>query len=217
MSTYRSINERLTAAQVALDNVQADPVLQDALAAFGYDAERVREGQDLLAEARAAHGIVTVEYGDQFDATDAMKAAYETANTTYMRHLKVARVALQNGRGAAQKLQLNGRRKSTLPDWVKQARSFYENALANGEVQAALGRFGITSEQLESGQAQIEAVAAANAVQEREKGEAQNATEKRDAAVDALDAWMSDFRTIARIALEDQPQQLEKLGVYAPS
>lgn len=217
MSTYRSINERLTAAQVALDNVQADAVLQEALASFGYQAERLQEGQDLLTEARTAHETVTVEYGDQYDATDAMKAAYETASTTYMRHLKVARVALQNGRGTAQKLHLDGRRKSTLPDWIKQARSFYENALANGEVQAALGRFGITSEQLERGQAQVDAVAAANAVQEREKGEAQNATEKRDAAVDALDAWMSDFRTIARIALEDQPQQLEKLGVYAPS
>lgn len=217
MSTYRSINDRLTAAQVALDNTQTDPILQEALGALGYSAERLQEGEGLLARAREAHETMTVEYGDQYDATDAMKRAYETANSTYMRHLKIARVALQDERGIAQKLGLNGRRKSTLSDWVEQARPFYDNALSSTEVQTALGRFGITAEQLESGRSQIEAVAAANAVQEREKGEAQDATKRRDASVDDLDAWMSDFRTIARIALEDQPQQLEKLGIYAPS
>jgi predicted RecB family endonuclease len=217
MSTYRSINDRLTAAQVALDNAQVDPVLQEALGAFGYSTERLQEGEDLLARARDAHETMAVEYGDQYDATDAMKRAYETANTTYMRHLKVARVALQDRRGIAQKLGLNGRRKSTLADWVEQARPFYDNALSSTEVQTALGRFGITAEQLEGGRAQIEAVAAANAVQEREKGEAQDATKRRDASIDDLDAWMSDFRAIARIALEDQPQQLEKLGINAPS
>jgi len=47
----------------------------------------------------------------------------------------------------------------------------------------------------------------------KEKGEAQAATGARDEALDALQAWMSDFVAIARIALEDQKQLLEVLGV----
>jgi len=43
------------------------------------------------------------------------------------------------------------------------------------------------------------------------------AAEYGDQSVDALDAWMSDFRAIARVALEDRPPQLEKLGIHAPS
>ena len=59
----------------------------------------------------------------------------------------------------------------------------------------------------------MEAVESAEAGQEREKSEAQQATEHRDVAMDALDEWMSDFISIARVAFEDDPQQLEKLHV----
>lgn len=62
----------------------------------------------------------------------------------------------------------------------------------------------------------MQAVAEANAVQEKEKGEAQEA-KLRDAALDALDQWMSDFIAIARLALEERPQYLKKLGVVEPS
>jgi hypothetical protein len=46
---------------------------------------------------------------------------------------------------------------------------------------------------------------------EEERSDAQEATETRDAAVAELEAWMSTFHTVARIAFTDRPQQLEKL------
>jgi len=48
---YQSISERIMAAQVALDNAQSDPVLQEALAPFGYDADRLDAGRALLGAA----------------------------------------------------------------------------------------------------------------------------------------------------------------------
>ncbi|MEL6606343.1 MAG: hypothetical protein AAFP20_24355 [Cyanobacteria bacterium J06614_10] len=47
--------------------------------------------------------------------------------------------------------------------------------------------------------------------------EAQAATQKRDAALDELQDWLSDFLAIAKIALEDDPQKLESLGVFVRS
>lgn len=43
--------------------------------------------------------------------------------------------------------------------------------------------------------------------------ETQAATQARDEALDDLQEWMGDFVSIARIALEDQPQYIEMLGI----
>jgi len=50
-------------------------------------------------------------------------------------------------------------------------------------------------------------------VQEKEKGEAQAATQARDKALDELQDWLSDYLAIAKVALEEDPQLLEGLGV----
>ena len=66
---------------------------------------------------------------------------------------------------------------------------------------------------VQAAQAQVEQAMTLNTAQEREKGEAQEATKQRDAALKALDEWLVDFRVIARIALEDNPQLLEALNI----
>ena len=48
---------------------------------------------------------------------------------------------------------------------------------------------------------------------QKEKGDVQTATQKRDAALDELQDWLSDFLGIARIALEDDPQLLRNSAI----
>ena len=56
-------------------------------------------------------------------------------------------------------------------------------------MQEALARFNITPEVLADAQSRVAAVADAESAQEKEKGNAQDATELRNAAVDALDDY----------------------------
>jgi len=46
-------------------------------------------------------------------------------------------------------------------------------------------------------------------------GTAQASTAARDKKLRELDAWVSELRTIARVAFYENPQELEKLGVMA--
>ena len=69
-----------------------------------------------------------------------------------------------------------------------------------------------TQAKLEAEAALVEAVVAASAAQDKERGEAQEATQLRDAKLDELDRWVSDYKAIATVALDELPQRLEQLG-----
>jgi hypothetical protein len=210
-----SIDERLLAAQVAIDNALGDAGIQAALAGFGYDAARLGAGRTLYEDALALVNAQKAEYGDQYEASAAVRAAWDAADAAYSASLKVARVAFQDDPKAHAAMMLGGTRKQSLSGWIEQATAFYTNLLGDGDLMAAMAGFGYDAAKLEAEQALVQAVVEANLVQEREKGEAQDATKQRDASLDAMDAWMSDFKAIARVALEDNAQWLEKLGFGA--
>lgn len=113
---------------------------------------------------------------------------------------------------AATALDLYARRKQAWNDWLAQARLFYKNLLAHPEWVTALAAYGQTETGLQEGLALVEAAEVAGNAQQVETGEARSATLERDVALDTLDDWMGDFRTVARIAFADDPRQLDKLG-----
>ncbi len=120
-------------------------------------------------------------------------------------------------RGAFESLQLNGERKQSISGWIQQAKTFYTNALVSTSVKEALSKFTVSEEALNVGQAAILDVESKFNAQLKEKGEAQVATVSRDAAFDELQEWVAQYVAVARIALEDQPQLLEVLGIVEPS
>jgi len=200
-----SMGARLVAAQVAIDTIIGDPSLQAILAAYGYDAARMREGQALREHALALYQRQRAALGDRFAATDARASAQAQAHAIYMRHVAVARVALRGDRGLAQKLDLAAARKRTHTGWLIQAQQFYANALADSAIVQKLASYGVTREQLAATQSQIATAAGGLVAQHTTKDAAQALTKERDAALAALDDWMRDFRAIARVALADHP------------
>ncbi len=47
--------------------------------------------------------------------------------------------------------------------------------------------------------------------------DAQSSTQKRNEVLKALNRWVGDFKKVARVALQDDPQLLESLGIMVPS
>ena len=83
--------------------------------------------------------------------------------------------------------------------------------------KAELLSYRITNAKINEEKALIDAATIALREQEREIEEALQAKKNRDAKFDELDSWMGDFIAIARIAGEEKPQLMEKLGVVVPS
>lgn len=211
------IATRLDEINVLITNAH-DPDLQIELAPVGYGPDDgLAEGQARYQNASALHQKQIVEYQEQYAASQSMQAAWQTARKAYMRNVKLARVVFRDDLQILQELNLLGRRKQSFSGGKTQAEHFYTTALANPDCLTALAKLGITQEKLETDQALLGVVDATRAAQTKEMGEAQEATAARDAALDELEAWVSDFITVARIVFEDNPQALEKMGILARS
>lgn len=70
----------------------------------------------------------------------------------------------------------------------------------------------VTREELLAAKVGIVAIENARAAYVLAKGEAQNATQVKNAAFKKLDAWMREFYAVAKVALYDTPQLMEALG-----
>ncbi|RQW04465.1 hypothetical protein EH223_07250 [candidate division KSB1 bacterium] len=208
-----SIDSRLRRAQLAIDNALSDADIRAALLPYGYDETRLQQGKALYDSTMALQRTQEVEYSEQYAATAEFKKLFGTADVAYMDAVKIARIALRDNTAGWQALELNGKRKESLAGWLRQAQQFFVNALGNADVVTAMSHFGFDQVKLQAAFDQVNAVAAANAAQQKEKGEAQQATKQRDAALDDLEQWLADFKVVAMIALRDHPQWIEKLGL----
>jgi hypothetical protein len=211
------MSQRLMEAQIAIDNSVNNPAILNAVAAFGYDEARLQAGRALYDEVMGLAAAQEREYGEQYEATAVVNAAWETADLAYKKALKISRVVFKGNQKARNALGLSGSRKKTLSGWISQATNFYTNLLNTPDLIAAMTPYSYDQAKLEAEAALVQAVAAANAAQDRERGEAQEATQMRDAKMDELDQWTADYKAIAQVALSDSPQQLEQLGWVVPS
>ena len=210
-----SFSNFFAGAELILNNAQQHPDIAAALEVFGYDAATLQEGQDLLIAARSRYDAQIREYGEQHAATQAFKEATKQADKTYSTHRRLAKIAFKQDPQRQTDLRLNDRKPSAFNPWYEQARHFYTALLADTDAQTRLARYRITLDVLQTAQGEVTQAFALNSSQEREKGEAQSATQDRDGAVEALDEWLSEFKAIARIALDETPQLLEALNLGA--
>lgn len=214
----QSIDGKLLFAKNAITNGRDVAAISAVLVGHGYDTDTLNEGMALYEVADSLHLKQKQEYGEQYAATGALQAAKEAADKTYMRHLKLARVALKDEKSAEAALQLSGIRKESMSGWIQQAKAFYTNAsTASAAIKQKLAKVSVSEAEITAGVESMKQIEALLSVQLKEKGEAQDATLKRDTALDDLQEWMSDYIAIARVALEDQPQLLETLGIVEPS
>ena len=202
----KSIAQRLFEAERAINNSLKTPEILTTVTLFGYNQLRIEEARTVYEVARALTELQEKEYGDQYEATQQVKDAWEKAAVAYSAALKIARVAFRGQKAAAGSLQLAGTRKQSLSGWLKQARSFYGNLLKDPALVAIMAAYSYDQTKLEAEAALVQAVSDASDAQDTERGQAQAATLARDAKLDELDQW------VAEVAFADSPQILEQLG-----
>lgn len=201
--------DQLRTFETSLENAKLSEIAQH-ISLLGYNAERIDEGLAKNSAAKELDFAQQKEYGEQYSATaerDRLKAeADKRVSITW----KIAKMAITDM--AIQKtLGIHQNRLHSLNGWMKQSERFYRNITP--QVMTYMAEYAYTDEKILEEKNMVDAVIAADKKQVDETGDAQRATLVRDEAVDDLHAWMKKFYKVAKLALKEEPQLLEKLGV----
>ncbi len=203
--------------RTVLDNTSANAEINAGMLAFGYDAEKMQEGQALLDALIAADETQVKEYADQYAATNALQQAQDAVDQTYGVHRAIAKRLFPANTQAYRELLLNKRKARRRADWLRQATIFYSRLLANPEWIDQMATFGQTQAVLQAAQTALDNVANLDSVQQKETAEAQQATRARDEIWNEARVWLSTFLEVANFALQDNPQLIEAFKIVEPS
>lgn len=203
--------------RVSLTNVESQSVIASILAEYGYDLATVAQGRILLEEARNAYNLNKQEDNETVAAKFNLDTKIQEITSKYTIHRKKAKVVFRNDIVTLKLLGLTGTLPKAYASWLQTLKTFYSNVQANPDIQSKLLLFKITSDDIIECSTLITALEAARTLYLQEIGESQETTRLKDTAFNTLEHWMRDFYAVAKIAMEDQPQLLESLGLLVRS
>lgn len=212
-----TIAQQLNLAQVAISNTLGDSEIQGLVADFGYTAAKIREGQATHRNALAAVNAQTASEGAQKTATARADAGRKTAILAYQSLAKVARAIFGSDRAKLATLGLIGGMPLPTAEFITAGYSLFDNAAGSAEIKTELAGYGYNDARLASERAKLAAFDDANQAQEAAMGAAQQSTQEQLIAMRNMNAWVNQYLKIAKVALHDKPQLLEKLGIGSRS
>ena len=209
-----SIEDRLDAMNTALQGTLGDSRIMELVAESGYDDVELQAGVVIYEAARDANAAQKAAAGVQHAVTEQKGEAWEDAVDAYQDVAKVIRARFQDD---SQKLKLFSliKQPTDIAGFLANAHNVFNVAMNNADVQEGLLKRKLTPEKLQEKYAFIVALDEANQDQRGAIGDAQLATEAQDIALDQMHKWYAEYIKICRVALEDESQLLEKLGIPA--
>ena len=215
MSKRERITETATLERyrVALENVETQSEIATIMSEFGYDAAMIEEGKNLFTQTRQAYDENVKEDDETSQAYSDFMEKRGQLEDSYSLHRKKAKVIFRKDLETMKRLDLDGAMPRAYVSWLETVKKFYTEMLADTTLQEKIARLKVSVEDLNAANTLISELEAARSKYLIEKGESQDATNTKDDAFAELDDWMSEFYAVARIALEDNIQLLEALGV----
>jgi hypothetical protein len=212
-----TIAGKLNAARLAISNTLTDPEIGGMVAKYGYTAEKFQEGQVLYEIALANVNARASAAGTQRHATADVRAAELVARASYQSLAQLGRAIFLHEPAHLTSLGLVGTAPRNTAAFLAACEKLFGNALAVAAIKGTLAAYGYDEDRLVAGRAAIDAFERAYKAQTAAKGATQHASRAQRDALRRLNTWIAQYMKIARIALQDKPELIEKLGGAARS
>lgn len=211
--TGKSIAQQFAQADAIIQNILRNNEMQQHFAAYGFPLKRIKEGQTRLKVAREMQAMTEEQRDTQYDTNQQWKADLQQAKRSYKEYVTLVRMVYQNNPTVMRKLRIDNRTPQRIQDWMDQARFFYTKVPAfNTPLEH---RFGLKPEVWSQALMEIHALISVKHDRLQHKANAQRATEQRDQELKKLSEWVRELKYVARVALKEDPQLQEALGMVA--
>lgn len=198
--------------RVALENSEKLTIISTKLAEYGYTKEKLTEGKALLQQTRKIYDENKNSTIEKLRAYTIFDEKKEKLDNTYRNHRKRAKVLFSDETAILEKLGIKTAIPRTYTLWLEKVKIFYTYIQNNEEIKTQLVLFKITSDDIEKTLLLIDELEQNRVEYLEEKGKSQNYTKNKNNAFTKLNKWMNYFYSVAKIALEDNPQLLEALA-----
>ncbi len=204
---------RIERHEFTLKNSINNQEILSLVGAKGYSQEKLHEGLGLVDEAREKVGAKPAALGSQKDATSATIRAGKLAMESYQ---DLANIAKANFRDKPQKLAMLGLDKPmprNTEELAERGLALVGNIAKDDEIKTAMADHGYPAEALMAERAKFEECKRLEAEQKSAKGQKEVTTDESQAAMEALDDWMMEYKRIAKVALRKRKNLMEKIGI----
>ncbi len=206
---YTNIPERAAVIRKLIENIGNEPLLTH-LKGFGTTDLYINNCKTKFSYLETLIEKQHSEQQDKRSAYSSYNKQAEICNFDYRKTLDFVRLKIKYMDGAKERINTSSIPTSPAEKMFDEILKFYKTVLKEPELVTYLNQFNITPEIYIK---DVEEAKRLRAVVQKEKGEAEDATEKRNKALVELEHICNEIRTIAKYALKDDPQLLEKLGI----
>ena len=213
----KTIEKALLSAETLVNNSIGNVTVEANVVRFGYTRERLVEGKAIVDNARTMHEFQQKGMGEKIGATQELRVAFKALKIQYSDDKRIADIALKNDVGLKAALCLPRQGRRNYSDWFARVSTFYNNALSDETILEKLAVKGMTVEYLTQAQASFEHVEQIYFDRTKGIGDSQTATKDRNVVLKTMAEWVSDYRTVCKVAFRDMPQILETLGIVVHS
>lgn len=213
-------DKRMHQYDMALTNAKENEAILTLLEPFQYGETVLRNLSDRVKQVRRLDAEQDQEKGEQVAATTELKATWAEAQSQHHKHAEIIGIEFEEQPELLRELHLLGAEPTNIGEWVETRSACYDALLENeryDRVRQELARRSVQTADLEATRDLIRKIRAADAYQDLQIAEAQDASQRKRTVVADLDKEMRKFYRYARLALEDNPQLLEALGIQVPS
>lgn len=212
------ISQLLVRSKEMLNVALADEDIRQAILRYNYTDNVLKGGQEVLEAGDQLSKACIRAAGEKNELGARGEDARKSTQSLFSEHIRLTRLALRENPEKLDKLIGNNRKiHRRLKDWIFQVEQFYTQAVTDEDLLQRLARYGITADKLAEGLEKTRQLHQARESHNRFKGKSQDMKMRRDKAIRDVRKWMAEFIQVCRLALKENPQLLEKLGIVVLS